>query len=288
MRKTLLAAIIAATALVPPAAFAQDRGRWGNRDDGQSQNSGERGNRDGRGERQQAPPAAEAEAQAEPQLQSRRSRGDNRGEGGQERSWSRSEADDGQRGNWRQRQPAQQAPQPQTVQPAQVPQLGGGRDQWNGQPRHDRREWNGQQQQWRGGQADGNSVNRDRGWSHRNGANGNHGVWNNDRGNSSRWSNGWRNHNRYDWRGYRNGSRSTFRLPRYYAPSNWRYGYRRFSIGFTLNSILFGRQYWINDPYNYRLPDVYGPYRWVRYYNDALLVDIYTGEVVDTVYDIFW
>jgi hypothetical protein len=26
----------------------------------------------------------------------------------------------------------------------------------------------------------------------------------------------------------------------------------------------------------------------VRYYNDALLVDIYTGEVVDTVYDIFW
>ena len=41
-------------------------------------------------------------------------------------------------------------------------------------------------------------------------------------------------------------------------------------------------------PYDYRLPEAYGPYRWVRYYNDALLVDIYTGEVVDTVYDIFW
>jgi hypothetical protein len=26
----------------------------------------------------------------------------------------------------------------------------------------------------------------------------------------------------------------------------------------------------------------------VRYYNDALLVDIYSGEVVDTVYGIFW
>jgi hypothetical protein len=36
------------------------------------------------------------------------------------------------------------------------------------------------------------------------------------------------------------------------------------------------------------LPPAYGPYRWVRYYNDALLVDIYTGRVVDTVYDIFW
>src|SRR3546814_4031541 len=55
-----------------------------------------------------------------------------------------------------------------------------------------------------------------------------------------------------------------------------------------MNSLLFGSSYWINDPYNYRLPPAYGPYRWVRYYNDALLVDTYTGEVVDVVYDIFW
>ncbi|MBL7507981.1 RcnB family protein, partial [Escherichia coli] len=68
----------------------------------------------------------------------------------------------------------------------------------------------------------------------------------------------------------------------------WGYGYRRFTIGYTLNSILFSSQYWINDPFYYRLPEVYGPYRWVRYYNDALLVDIDTGEVVDTIYDIFW
>jgi len=26
----------------------------------------------------------------------------------------------------------------------------------------------------------------------------------------------------------------------------------------------------------------------VRYYNDALLVDLDSGRVVDTVYDIFW
>ncbi|WP_409574764.1 RcnB family protein [Sphingopyxis sp. PET50] len=32
----------------------------------------------------------------------------------------------------------------------------------------------------------------------------------------------------------------------------------------------------------------YGGYRWVRYYNDALLVDTYSGEVVDVIYDFFW
>jgi len=26
----------------------------------------------------------------------------------------------------------------------------------------------------------------------------------------------------------------------------------------------------------------------VRYYNDVLLVDVETGEVLDTIYDFFW
>jgi len=52
--------------------------------------------------------------------------------------------------------------------------------------------------------------------------------------------------------------------------------------------MLFSPSYWINDPYYYRLPPAYGAYRWVRYYNDALLVDIRTGYVVDVAYDIFW
>ena len=40
--------------------------------------------------------------------------------------------------------------------------------------------------------------------------------------------------------------------------------------------------YWLNDPWQYRLPPAYGPYRWVRYYNDALLVNIYTGRGAST------
>ncbi|WP_374128235.1 MULTISPECIES: RcnB family protein [unclassified Sphingomonas] len=55
-----------------------------------------------------------------------------------------------------------------------------------------------------------------------------------------------------------------------------------------MSSILFNQNYWLDDPSFYGLPPAYGPYEWVRYYNDALLVDIRTGQVVDTVYDIFW
>ena len=60
------------------------------------------------------------------------------------------------------------------------------------------------------------------------------------------------------------------------------------SIGFFLDNVFFGSRYWINDPWTYRLPEVYGPYRWVRYYDDVVLVNIYTGEVVDVIHDFFW
>lgn len=102
------------------------------------------------------------------------------------------------------------------------------------------------------------------------------------------WNRGWRNDDRYAWNDYRTSHRGAYRLPRYYAPNGWGSGYRRFGVGFSLNSILYNQNYWIQDPYTYRLPEAYGPYRWVRYYNDALLVDLDSGRVVDTVYDIFW
>ncbi|QDK32389.1 hypothetical protein DM450_06240 [Sphingomonas sp. IC081] len=55
-----------------------------------------------------------------------------------------------------------------------------------------------------------------------------------------------------------------------------------------MSSMFYGSSYWLDDPWMYRLPPVYGPYRWVRYYDDVLLVDTYTGEVVDVIYDFFW
>ena len=101
-----------------------------------------------------------------------------------------------------------------------------------------------------------------------------------------RWSNDWRRDHRYDWRNYRTSHRSLYRLSRYFDP----YGrnYRRFSIGFSLGSSYYGSNYWLDDPWMYRLPPAYGPYRWVRYYDDALLVNIYTGQVVDVLYSFFW
>ena len=106
--------------------------------------------------------------------------------------------------------------------------------------------------------------------------------------NSRRWDNrGWRNDNRYNWYRYRAANRSLYSLGRYYAPYRG-YNYSRINIGFRLGSLFYSNRYWINDPWQYRLPAVYGPYRWIRYYDDAMLVDTYSGEVVDVIYDFFY
>lgn len=147
-----------------------------------------------------------------------------------------------------------------------------------------RRDWRNDRNEQRPGW---NDQHRDRGDDRR--------TWDNRRFNdrdrwadTRRWDNGWRNDRRYDWRGYRESHRYAYRMPRYYAPYGWSYGYRRFSIGIYLDSLLFGSSYWIDDPWQYRLPPAYGPLRWVRYYDDALLVDTRDGYVVDVIYDFFW
>lgn len=115
---------------------------------------------------------------------------------------------------------------------------------------------------------------------------GNGSRWRDRDGRHWRWSNDWRRDRRYDWSSYRNRYGSLFRLGRYYDP--YRYGYRRFSIGFSLLPSYYSSRYWLDDPWQYRLPPAYGPYRWVRYYDDALLVDIYSGQVVDVIHNFFW
>ncbi|APG62168.1 hypothetical protein LPB140_04375 [Sphingorhabdus lutea] len=104
----------------------------------------------------------------------------------------------------------------------------------------------------------------------------------------SRWQNNWRSDRRYDWRGHRNQNRKIYYRPyHYYAPYRGHY-YSRINIGFYLGSGFYASNYWINDYDQYRLPPSYGPYRWVRYYDDVLLVDTRNGYVVDTIYDFFW
>jgi hypothetical protein len=137
----------------------------------------------------------------------------------------------------------------------------------------------------------GEVVTRDHNWSgsrdgDRNWSRDRDHNWSGDRDRYRRWSSNWRDDHRYDWRSYRNRYSSLYRLGRYYDP--YGYSYRRFSIGFSLGSGYYGSNYWLNDPWQYRLPPAYGPYRWVRYYDDALLVNIYDGQVVDVIYNFFW
>jgi len=110
--------------------------------------------------------------------------------------------------------------------------------------------------------------------------------WDNRRNDWNR--DNWRNDRRYDWRSYRNQHGNRFRLPRYVPPRGYSYGYRFFSPGLRIDPFFYGQTYWIADPWDYRLPPAYGSYRWVRYYNDALLVDIRSGIVVDVIRDFFY
>jgi Ni/Co efflux regulator RcnB len=106
--------------------------------------------------------------------------------------------------------------------------------------------------------------------------------------NNQRWDRSWHNDRRYDWRGHRNQYRNLYRAPNYYNPYGRGYGYNRFSIGIYLDSLFYSNRYWINDPWQYRLPQAYGSYRWVRYYDDVLLIDTRTGYVVDVINNFFW
>ena len=101
-----------------------------------------------------------------------------------------------------------------------------------------------------------------------------------------RWSGEWRHDRRYDWRDWRRRNNDRFRFAFYYDPFGW--DYFRYGTGWRMWPSYYRSSYWLNDPWQYRLPPAYGPYRWIRYYNDAFLVNIYTGEVVDVEYDFFW
>lgn len=100
------------------------------------------------------------------------------------------------------------------------------------------------------------------------------------------WHRRWRDDRRYDWRRYRERNRWLFNLGYYYDPFGW--SYRRYPIGWRLWPSYYDVDHWLHDPWRYRLPPSYGRYRWVRYWDDALLVDIYSGRVVDVIYDFFW
>ncbi|WP_426266388.1 RcnB family protein [Sphingomonas sp. LHG3443-2] len=107
-----------------------------------------------------------------------------------------------------------------------------------------------------------------------------------DRIESAEWRQEWRNDRRYDWRRHRDRDRNRFHLSVYYDPFGWQY--RDYDIGWRLPARYYTSRYWLQDPWTYRLPPVGGYYRWVRYYNDVLLVDVRNGRVLDRIRRFFW
>lgn len=93
-----------------------------------------------------------------------------------------------------------------------------------------------------------------------------------------------RQEHREDWQDYRREHRQT------YARGNWRapFRYQRFSEGVRLRPVYYSSRYYIVDAGRYRLPAAYGPLRWVRHYDDALLVNIRTGRVVRVINGFYW
>lgn len=93
-----------------------------------------------------------------------------------------------------------------------------------------------------------------------------------------------RNWGRNEWRSYRNSNRAL------YARGHWRapYRYQSFRPGIRIQPVYYTQRYWIADPWRYRLPRAVGNQRWVRHYDDMLLVDVRRGIVVDVIRGFFF
>lgn len=102
---------------------------------------------------------------------------------------------------------------------------------------------------------------------------------------ANRWNRDWRNDRRYDWRDYRRRDPSRFHIGVYIDPFGW--GYQNFGIGYRLQPNYYEQNYWV-DAGMYGLPYPPPGMQWVRYWNDALLIDIYSGQVVDEIQGFFW
>lgn len=93
-----------------------------------------------------------------------------------------------------------------------------------------------------------------------------------------------REERRESWQEYRQRNRQLYRAERFNAP----FRYQRFGVGAAINSRYYGDRYYVNNYSRYRLPAPGRYQRYVRHYNDLLLVNTRTGRVVRVYNNLYW
>ncbi|WP_421935082.1 RcnB family protein [Phenylobacterium sp.] len=266
IRGALALALLASTA---SAAFAQEDGgehRRANRDDGGYNPAMRASTRNNPDNARPAPqPAAPAPAPAAPAA-------------------APAPAPSGQSWQGGDRHRGPQTP-PATTQPDR---RGGGGTTWQGSGQRQGQGWQGQGWQNQSNDRrhddrnDRNDRNdrgdRDRNWGDRGWANGGDRNWRPDR----------QPRPRYDQRHYGQTYRSHQRYRGYaYRPPSGFY-IRSWSYGDMLPRPWWSSQYRLNDWWSYGLPIPPIGYEYVRVGDDVLLVDMFSGRVVQVIYDVFW
>ena len=117
------------------------------------------------------------------------------------------------------------------------------------------------------------------------------------------------NRHQYDWSAYRPGRRPPewdryrrdfdprpyewnriserrYRWEPYVEPPGWYY--QRWAYGEILPEIFWSQQYWLTNYPEFGLYDPPYGYVWVRYGNDALLVDVESGQILSVEYGVFY
>lgn len=89
---------------------------------------------------------------------------------------------------------------------------------------------------------------------------------------------------REDWQDYRRDHRENFRGSKFNAP----FRYRSFNTGARLSVSYYQPRYYVNNYSNYHLRAPGYNQRYVRHYNDLLLVNIRTGVVVRAYRNFYW
>lgn len=156
----------------------------------------------------------------------------------------------------------------------------------------------GDQRRWDGDRNRGGDSRGDRNWDgQRDGRNwdnnrrgDNDRRWDTDRrGDSDRRWDGRRDYPRWERGRYPNVYRSThrYRYSRAWYPPPGFY-VRAWSFGDFLPNAWFGPQWWIEDPWAYDLPLPPPGYVWVRSGEDALLVDQWSGRIIQVVRFVFF